>query len=268
MSIGIKILGNVAPDLTVKKALQVFRTTTRSPEKEWEREVQDRCVRGVTSHGWSYLRWTPNTVKMRVIAIHSWNGRATQFGPLAQELLLHGIETVAMDGPGHGQSPGHEADPLVFANALTDVAKELGPFNTVIGHSMGGGALAIAISRGMMVDRAIVIASPAHFADVATKFARWIGLPKRLIPRFLKAVGEATGVSIEDANIVQAARSIHIPGLMIHDHDDEEYGPHNAEEIAYAWAGPSSTLITKGFGHRRLLREQTVIDEIVDFILD
>lgn len=267
MNLLLKTAAYVAPRFTVARALTIFRTTVRSPQKDWERDVERGCVRATTSTGLSYLRWTPQTVRSRVIALHGWNGRATQFGPLAQELLLHGVETIALDGPGHGNSPGTQADPLSFADALMAANEALGPFNAVIGHSMGGGALSIAISQGMSVERAVVIASPAHFADVATKFAKWIGLPQRLIPRFLQAVGDATGVSIERANIVEAAKSINIPGLMIHDRDDEEYGPHNAEQIAQAWSGPTSILITEGFGHRRLLREQTVIDEIVDFIL-
>lgn len=267
MNFIIKASALVAPQLTVKKALKVFRTTARSPKKDWERDIESRCIRATTSSGLSYLRWTPHTTRVRVIALHGWNGRATQFGPLAEELLLHGVETIALDGPGHGDSPGDEADPLMFAHALADTAKELGPFNAVIGHSMGGGALSIAISQGMQVERAVVIASPAHFADVATKFAKWIGLPNRLISKFLAAVGEATGVSIERANIVEAARSINVPGLMIHDRDDEEYDHFNAEKIAESWAGPTSILITSGYGHRRLLREQTVIDEIVDFVI-
>lgn len=267
MNLLIKASAYVVPQLTIKKALNIFRTTTRSPKKDWERDVESRCIRARTSSGLSYLRWTPHTTRSRVIALHGWNGRATQFGPLAEELLLHGIETIALDGPGHGESPGDQADPLMFANALADTAKELGPFNVVIGHSMGGGALSIAISQGMQIDRAVVIASPAHFADVATKFAKWIGLPTRLIPKFLEAVGDSTGVSIERANIVDAARSITVPGLMIHDRDDEEYDHHNAEKIAESWGGPTSILITSGYGHRRLLREQTVIDEIVDFVI-
>lgn len=267
MNVLIKAAAYLAPNATIAKALHTFRTTVRSPQKDWERDVESRCIRATTSAGLSYLRWTPQTTRSRVITLHGWNGRATQFGPLAEELLLHGVETIALDGPGHGNSPGDQADPLSFAQALMAADAELGPFNAVIGHSMGGGALSIAIAQGMNVERAVVISSPAHFADVATKFAQWIGLPNRLIPRFLQAVGDATGVSIERANIVEAARSITVPGLMIHDRDDEEYGPQNAEQIAQAWSGPSSILITQGFGHRRLLREQTVIDEIVDFLL-
>ena len=268
MNLMIKLSSLLAPNVTINKAVNAFRTTTRSPQKQWEVDAQERSSRATTKAGLSYLRWTPNETKSRIIALHGWNGRATQFAPLAEELLLIGVETIALDGPGHGESPGHHADPLMFARALSEAEQELGPFRAVIGHSMGGGALAIAVAQGMPVERAVIISSPAHFSDVATKFAEWIGLPQRLIPRFLTAVGEATGVSIEDANIVQAAKLITIPGLMIHDRDDDEYDHHNAEQIANAWGGPSSILITQGLGHRRLLREQYVIDEITDFITD
>ena len=259
--------GYAIPGSTLDAALELFRTPINGPRKHWEDGVEARAERATTTQGISYLRWTPAQTTARLLALHGWSGRATQFGPMAHELLSHGVETIAIDGPGHGASAGRYADPVVFANALAHACDELDPFDVGVGHSMGGGALALALSRGLDIKKAILIASPASFADVATKFSDSIGLPGRLLPRFLALVGAASGLSIEQADITEAARSISVPAMIIHDRNDDETSYQNAERIHGAWDN-SLLLLTSGLGHRAVLRDPAVLDEIADFVSD
>lgn len=265
--LGMSVVGRLAPRRTVSALAVRFRTPQRHPLKAWEEEVEASAVRGTSASGISHLRWTPDRVTSRVLAMHGWEGRATQWGPLARELLVHGIETVAVDAPAHGRSPGDEADPLVFAQALRDVAAEFGPFDAVIGHSMGGGALTLALHDGMSAAKAVLIATPASFADVAMRFATHAGLPARLRTAFLDEVGTSCGMSVEEADITRLASDIAIPALVIHDDDDDETPFGDAERISLAW-DRSSILRTHGLGHRRLLRDPLVIDEVIDFLVD
>jgi pimeloyl-ACP methyl ester carboxylesterase len=257
----------IAPRRTVARALEVFRTPTRHEPREWELLVEASATRAWTSSGISHLRWTPSRVEARAIAVHGWEGRATQWGPMAREMLTHCVEVVAIDAPAHGETDGMHADPLVFAEAIHSTVDELGPFDFALGHSMGGGAVALALSQGLKVDKAVLIASPAAFADVAMRFARHVGMPKRMHSDFLAAIGDAAGMAIEDADITRLVSTLDIPGLVVHDRSDDDTPCADAERITAAWPR-GSILLTEGLGHRRLLRDPGVIDEIIDFLVD
>jgi pimeloyl-ACP methyl ester carboxylesterase len=264
---GFAVSGLLTPRRAVRQAAAIFRTPRHRPDKEWERAVEARAIRATTSNGTSYLRWTPDKVNLRVIALHGWEGRAAQWGALAEEFRAHCVELIAIDAPAHGRTAGTQADPVVFAEAMRQAAEELGPFDVAIGHSMGGGSLALAISRGMKVDKAILIATPAAFSDIALAFATGIGLPRRLHDAFLTHVGQGAGMTMASADVTAIARDITIPALIIHDRMDEATTYDNAERISSAW-DRSSILITQGLGHQRVMRDPLVIDEIIDFIVE
>ena len=78
----------------------------------------------------------------RVLALHGWLDNAASFVPLAAH--LRGIDLVAIDQPGHGQSahlpPGTDYSFVGALNAVLDVADALGWDRfALLGHSMGAG---------------------------------------------------------------------------------------------------------------------------------
>jgi hypothetical protein len=127
-----QVTGRLAPGWTARRARHFFTHPRRAPVRDWEREVEARAQRVPLAVGWSTLRWSPDAAgphRGRVLCMHGWEGRATQFGPLADRLVACGFEVVALDGPGHGHSPEEVAHPVAFARALLDTQHELGSFN-------------------------------------------------------------------------------------------------------------------------------------------
>jgi hypothetical protein len=55
------------------------------------------------------------------------------------------------------------------------------------------------------------------------------------------------------------------PTLVVHDHGDREVGFRDGHETARAWPG-ARLLATEGLGHRRLLRDPAVVEEVVAFV--
>ena len=89
----------------------------------------------------------------RVLALHGWLDNAASFVPLAAH--LRGIDLVAIDQPGHGQSahlpPGTDYSFVGALNAVLDVADALGWDRfALLGHSMGAGMReAVLAHRGL-----------------------------------------------------------------------------------------------------------------------
>lgn len=256
-------LGRIAPGVAALRARELFLTPRTSPERPWEAEVEAQGERLTLCDGTSVLRFRgPGP---RVLALHGWEGRATQWGPMAARLRAQGFDVFAPDGPAHGRSPGRHADMVAFARTLLSAERELGPVVAVLGHSMGAGATAIALASGLRAERAVLLASPSSVEAVFHRFARFIGLPPRSEQRFARAVEAHVGVPARDLRVDALAPRIATPALIVHDQDDLEIPFDEGAAIARAW--PSAELLsTRGLGHRKVLRDPAVIDAASRFL--
>lgn len=212
--------------------------------------------------GLAGLRWGHQGP--RVLALHGWEGRAAQFRGLGETLAARGFQLIALDAPAHGRSPGSQADPVVFADALQEVAAELGPLHAVVGHSMGGASALYALSRGLDSARSVAIAAPAGLAGVLTRMSRALGLPEEARRRFFAKMTLRTGVAPEALDIDRLADGLTQPLLVVHDRDDAVIPFADALRITHATRAELHE--TRGLGHRDVLRDPQVIERIVGFL--
>jgi pimeloyl-ACP methyl ester carboxylesterase len=257
------IVGRLAPTATAHRARTVFLTPRRAPERPWESAVEARGFRQTLPDGASVLRF--GGPGPRVLALHGWEGRATQLGPLAESLVPRGFEVLALDGPAHGKSPGRQAHPIAFARALLAADEALGPFHAVVGHSMGGGATALALDWGLRAERAVLLGAPASIAGVLARFGRYVGLPSGAQSRFVAAVEAHVGVPVDEVQVDAVAARLRVPALVVHDRGDLEVPFEDGLAIARSWRG-ASLLTTDGLGHRRVLRDPDVLAAVASFI--
>ncbi len=105
----------------------------------------------------------------RVLALHGWLDNAASFVPLAAH--LRGIDLVAIDQPGHGQSahlpPGTDYSFVGALNAVLDVADALGWDRfALLGHSMGAGiGSMLAAACPQRVERLLAIEALGALAE-------------------------------------------------------------------------------------------------------
>lgn len=258
-----RTLGRVAPSLASRLSRRIFSMPRKFTPREWELpfEVMGRRVR--LPSGLSVLRAGDGPV---VALIHGWEGRATQFAAMAPALLDRGFSVVAIDAPGHGHSRGRQSDPYRFAEALIEVSTQFGPLHAAVGHSMGGGSIALALSSGLVVARAAIIASPSSLHDVLHRFSAAVHLPPKATDHFVRDARRriaARGYRTDD--IEGALRAVHVPALVIHAVDDKEVPFADAERIAGFWRG-STLLPVEHVGHRRILRDPVTIAAVADFV--
>ncbi len=178
-----RTLGRVAPSLASRLSRRIFSTPRKFAPREWELPFEAMATRERWSSGLSVLRAGDGPV---VALIHGWEGRATQFAALAPALLIRGFSVVAIDAPGHGHSRGKQSDPYRFADALIEVSTQVGPLHAAVGHSMGGGSIALALSAGLSVSRAALIASPSSLHDVLHRFTAAMHLPPKATDHFVR----------------------------------------------------------------------------------
>jgi pimeloyl-ACP methyl ester carboxylesterase len=256
------LLGPIAPGLSAAFAERLFTRPRRHvpPEREAAAEASGRRVE--LGAGRSALCFGVGGGP-RILVIHGWEGRATQWGAFADMAVRAGFEVLAVEPPGHGRSQGRTAHPASFAGALLEADRRYGPFVAVVGHSMGGAAATLAVSSGLRTERIVTIASPSSTVGVLQRFSRHVGLVAAAERRLFDRMEEVVGHAAEDLDV--AALALRRPTLVIHSRDDREIPFADAEAIASGW--PNAELLALDeLGHRRILRDPAVIEAVIEFI--
>lgn len=262
-----RVLGEIAPGLVAAPVVDRLIHPRRLSIRDWERPAAEVAQRVTFRSGLSGLRWGDRGPI--VLALHGWEGRATQFRYIAEAVVRSGRTLIALDAPGHGGSPGHVAHPGLFAESLIDVAAEItaeaGQLETVIGHSMGAGATAYALAQGLPVERAVLISGPSSFEAVVRSAAEMAGLGPRATQRVLRAMEDHTGLAPELLDVASLSARVEIPVLVVHDRDDAFVDFHHAQR--FVSHVPDVRLIqTHGLGHWRVLTDSATVARIAGFI--
>lgn len=261
------VSGRIAPALSAKVSRRVLMRPRRYAAKPWETAAVAAAERIHFRFGLSGLRWGERDAPV-VLMLHGWEGRASQFAHFVQPLVEQGRQVIALDAPGHGESPGEESNAILFAYAAVEAAAEIPNLEAVIGHSMGAGALAYAISLGLSPERVVLLGGPSSLRQVLERYADGVNLTTHARPHFFKAVERHTGVNPDDVDIRKIAESLgHLPALIVHDRRDSMVPFTDGEAVARHWKN-AEFMPTDGLGHWRILSDAAVVARVTSFLVD
>jgi pimeloyl-ACP methyl ester carboxylesterase len=255
-------LSPLFPGLAARFARRLLMTPQQHPTQDWEK---------VTPADGRIERFGPGLVARhygagpKVLMLHGWSGRHTQFGPLINALVARGLCCITLDPPAHGSSPGREAHPVAFADAMFEAAEAFGPIHAVVGHSMGAGATAFTLTHELAARRAVLIAGPASMARVLTRFCDLLELAPAARTRLFALVSRHMGVDEGDLDVERLPEPAAVEVLLVHDADDAEVPIADAEAIHAAWPR-TRVLRTSGLGHRRVLSDPATVETVTAFL--
>ncbi|MDO9182738.1 MAG: alpha/beta hydrolase [Bacteriovorax sp.] len=256
------------PNIAANIALHFFATPIRTPRPESEKLWHENSKKYFLKNGIAAFEWG-NPKGELILLIHGWNGRGTQLASFAQSLVENNFRVVALDGPGHGISPGNKTNPSHYAQFIIDAQLELSPKNksqAIIAHSFGGGCAVLAASRGLQTKGLILIASPAFYDRVVSFFIASMKLSKKSQSIFFEKVTQLAGISPIELNIGVIGSKLNLPALIVHDQNDNAVDYLSAISIHKTWS-QTKLLTTQGLGHRRILKDKVVIEEVTKFIV-
>jgi fermentation-respiration switch protein FrsA (DUF1100 family) len=257
-----QLLGLLRPQQTARMAADLFLTPKRHPLKAWENDKEAQGKRIDLEGGLSAIQWGESP--RSVLLVHGWESRATQLSGFVDSLLELGFQVIALDAPAHGYSAGRCANPVLFAKAIATADRQLGPFDGIVGHSMGGSAVGIALSEGVRCEKVVLISSPSSIEGVLKRFAGFIGLPGKCTKLFIQMVEEYAGRPAGELDVAVKLKDLKSIGLVIHDKNDIEVPFKDAESISQSWK--HATLVaTDGFGHRGIVRQPMVWNKVMEF---
>lgn len=201
----------------------------------------------------------------RVLLVHGWSGRGTQLYQLAFELVKHGYQTLSFDAPAHGKSPGRSTIMTDFIETVLELEKQYGTFEVAIGHSLGGMSLLNALKQGFAPKKMILIGSGDRVSDIMEGFIEKLGLKPKICVLLTSYLEKKFGRKMDDFDAYKSAAISKIPTLVIHDENDPEVAVRAGKHI-YENLSNGTLLLTQGLGHRRILSDAKVMENIIYFI--
>ncbi|QSE97709.1 alpha/beta fold hydrolase [Fulvivirga lutea] len=200
-----------------------------------------------------------------VLFVHGWMGRATQFRKFIPLFTDNGYKVVAFDSTGHGQSDGSSSHLMEFVGIIEQLQNNYRKFEMIVGHSLGGVASFHATLAGIS-DKLVLISSPTVGAQILEEFRSKIGASEKMLPYFEERIMEDYGKTFEEYSISHNITKLRDTELLIvHDRGDREAPYSNAKLIHDLY--PSSKIITtEGNGHTRILKDEKVINEVLQHL--
>ncbi|QUD86679.1 alpha/beta fold hydrolase [Phenylobacterium montanum] len=226
-----------------------------------------------TSHG-PVMAWRLG-VGPATLLVHGWEDDNALWSPLIDECAKIGRAVVALDLPGHGYSQSEANSIEAAAEAVIAVARALGPIDTLVAHSFGCPTSITALSEGLSVERAVMIASPVPRSRDRNWFdARWKrrqrerGWDEAVIERaaelgLLRTAERMASHDRVETLIPQMTARL----LAVHAFDDEQCPPEASRIMADRWPGGEIALFD-GLGHRLIAQDDAVLERVMAFLED
>lgn len=260
----LRLLDVAAPRTATRLAANLFLTPRKlgrpSSEESWARhaEREETTIDGMPVVLW---RWGTGPA---VLLLHGWEGRGTQLGAFAEPLVKRGYSVIAPDFPAHGDSAGRQTNLLEFAAVVRALIERHDPA-AIIAHSFGSAATTVALQDVPYDGSLVYIAPPEDFTFFTRSFARMLNIPSEFAFRMQRLVETRFHVDWSQLRGIVLAQKMTAPLLVIHDDHDADVPPWFGHALVDKWPG-ARLLRTARLGHRRVLRDESVILAALSFI--
>jgi pimeloyl-ACP methyl ester carboxylesterase len=175
---------------------------------------------------------------------------------------------VILEMPGHGRSAGSESTLPQFTRAIEYVTARLRQqghsLRVLVTHSLGATAGAYVASRGLPVERLVLLAPAASPPDYTRLFAQVFGLSEATREAMQRRIEAREGILMPQFEPPAVGPRIGMPTLVVHDRGDSINRFSDGQAYCEA-IGDAQLLATDGLGHRKILKDAQVIGRVAIF---
>ncbi|WP_234439317.1 MULTISPECIES: alpha/beta hydrolase [Streptomyces] len=247
-----------------------MRPLGRARLKPEERELFAAARTGrLRVRGKEVVTYTWGDGRRPVLLVHGWSSRASRLTAFAEALLARGYSPVAFDAPGHGEAPGRASNILEYREIIQELHARHGDFDAVVAHSFGALASLFALRDGVRTARFVGLGSVGSFDMLLAGFRAGLGVDERVI-RCMRDHVERR-LAPDEPGVWDRFGADRNPGelaapvLLFHDETDDMVPLAQSRLLARAHGDRARFVVTKGLGHRRILKDPEVVAAAVEF---
>jgi pimeloyl-ACP methyl ester carboxylesterase len=264
----VKFVQFISVPMVTKLATKIFTTPIKHKlpkrEIEMDKESNQETI-FIPEINKSVVVYHYGNSTKKVLLVHGWSGRGTQLVKFADTLIKLGYSTISFDAPAHGKSGTKNTLMPEFIASILELEKLYGPFDSAIGHSLGGMSLLNSVKRGLKIKKLVVIGSGDKIQDILDNFVAQLHLKPVVAEKMRTNFEKQFGQSLNNLSAHVAAREVNIPTLVIHDENDYEVPIFCGKNI-FKNLPNGEMHVTSKLGHRKILGDTKVIEKTISFI--
>jgi hypothetical protein len=184
-------------------------------------------------------------------------------------LLSKDYEVLAFDAPAHGASEGVTVNAIEYCEMIKKICALYGPIDGFLAHSFGGIAVSLALETIPHNEHTkVVLIAPATETSSAVDGAfEMLGIKNIALRKtFDDIIFEKSGKETAWFSIRRAMNNIKASVLWFHDEDDDVTPLSDALKVKSDNHSNIKFVITKGLGHRKIYRDESVVNAAVKFL--
>jgi pimeloyl-ACP methyl ester carboxylesterase len=232
--------------------------------------VEGHTVRG---HRWLPIQFRTEESRLskpakKVLLAHGFESSSQTFDGYITAFLKKGYEVVAFDAPAHGRSGGRRILLTQYVKMLSDINRNFGPFQSYLGHSLGGLALALSLEDGLAEtgSRLVLIAPAVETTEALHNFSALLHLSPEVNREMGDYAREITGRPLAWFSLRRALGQVQADILYFQDEEDRVVPLKAAQRVQKDGHPHIRFVFTRGLGHRKINKDPEIIDRAVGFL--
>ena len=191
----------------------------------------------------------------KILLLHGWESCSSRWNAYFDDLRAADFDIYAFDGPAQGHSSGKVFSVMLYAAILgAYLEKQEEPPAYWVGHSAGGMAAIyylIRLQGKIIPEKLALLGVPGQLSDFVDKFVDVLQVDESVRDAIEHEFIRKHGMSFADISFIDMAKSLTIPGLILHDREDDLAPFSGAEAVHANWA-QSQLIATSGRTHSLL----------------
>ena len=262
-----RVLGVVAPRLGGKLAyvlfFKPFRVKLRPKEEDVKQTGKEHSV-VVEGKKCYYTVWGEGPA---IILSHGWSSKGLHYHKFVEPLLQQGFQVVIPDFPAHVRSEGSSTNILQFKAMLLELLNRHPNTVAMVGHSLGAMANILTLADyPKKLEKMVIVNSAIRAETIMDRYMTQIAGNDRIKDRLYIELQQQFG---QDFLYFSTAKRIHdikqLPKMMVVVDDKDPDAPLN-EGTEMAEQTNSLVHVTEGLGHNRGLKDDNVVEQVVQFL--
>ena len=202
----------------------------------------------------------------KVLVCHGWRSKTADFRRIIEAFTSAGYVVEGLDMRAHGRSEGKHTTLPEYRDIIKDHFVKHGPYEVVVGYSMGGIASGIVMSELSPVlhpKHYFVLAGPPYVRYFFKDIVEDVGCNHSVYESMCALVENYYHQPIDYFDLRRKGEELrHINTHLIYCEDDQMIPFEKGQELESAW--PHASFVhARGLGHYKIVANEKIIDYIV-----
>lgn len=261
----INLVSHIAPKKSMQLSYKFFSeprkgkiNPTSIPNTLLKTILHEHTINGKKFHSY---HWQGN--EDVILLVHGWESNASRWKKIIPHLKKTGRTIIAMDAPAHGLNNDKEFNVVLYSEFINVIVQKYNP-NIVIGHSIGGNALAYYQKYySNKIKKMVLLGAPSDFKVIMKNYFEILGLNNKVQEQFQSYVEDRFNINVDEFSTSKFLEDSSILGMLVHDQEDFIVLLEEGKKISKSWT-TAKYIETRGLGHS--MHDANLYDKIVKFI--